>query len=128
MHSRVKVPRKTAFVPRIIFRAAAVGSVVPLCAAHMAGCGGEVLAINDAGSDVFVGGVAAQCFDACTLPGVAEMSFDAGFFGVADVGFDGDDAYFGGFVGAFAFDGGDAFPAFASRISCAPRRRSPSRR
>jgi hypothetical protein len=120
-----KVRKKTAFVPRIVFHAAAAAvSVVPLC---VTACGGTVLGVPEAGADVGVDGVACRGFGPCAA-GVATMSFDASSdinfvvaceafdggpcgqgdaeLGVATRGFDGGDAELG--VATRSFDGGDA--------------------
>jgi hypothetical protein len=113
-----KARKKTAFVPRIIFHAAAAAvSVVPLC---VIACGGTVLGIPeeagaDVGTDGVVGGdgVACRGFGPCAAD-VATMSFDASSdinFVVACEAFDGGpcgqrDAELG--VATKGFDGGDA--------------------
>ena len=116
-----KARKKTAFVPRIIFRAAIVGAgAVPIC---VIACGGETTGQGGGDSGVFGvaaifsdgGGrhdsVAAIGFEAGNglgdsgFPSVAEMGFDVaarafdGFPSVAEMGFD---------VADTAFDGGDA--------------------
>jgi hypothetical protein len=85
MRSTPKTRKKTAFVPRIIFQAAAAVGVVPLCA-----CGGTALG-----------------------PSVATMAFDSGKDGVADRAFgsgnpEGGDEFLG--VAACGFDGASCEP------------------
>ena len=112
MTSPRKARKKTAFVPRVIFQAAAVSAVVPLCAA----CGGQTQPLGvalacygddagcpstDASDDVLRATVAARCFadEGCYVPEagppdarddieytVAAKCFDGGC-GVADAGF-----------------------------------------
>jgi hypothetical protein len=115
MRSSPKARKKTAFVPRVIFQAAAVAGVVPLCAAGLADCGGVAIATGDAGPDVLQVGVAVQCFDACatgtststgtSIFSVAEIGFDVSVADVATIGFDGGDAFPG--VADVGFGGGD---------------------
>jgi hypothetical protein len=100
MHPKKLAPRKSAFVPRVIFRAAVSGvSVVPLCAA------GALAEVGPGCSSSTTGlGVAAQCFcDGSTkvasvaccstgpqLDGPAsgdDSPEDTGMMGVADTGF-----------------------------------------
>jgi|HubBroStandDraft_2_1064218.scaffolds.fasta_scaffold347856_2 hypothetical protein len=73
-----KTARKTAFVPRIIFKAAAAVAVVPLCAA----CGGTVIdpLTNDGGPDVILPSVALIMSDASDVEifGVAVECFTDG--------------------------------------------------
>jgi hypothetical protein len=114
-----KARKKTAFVPRIIFHAATVVGVVPLCAAGVVGCGGNALVARDdtrdAEPDVHEWTVAATCFDvqkdaACGPLGVAEKAFDGSSFTVANMAFDareGDSVADIGFtVACQCFDGG----------------------
>jgi hypothetical protein len=123
MPSSPRTRKKTAFVPRIIFQAAAAG-VVPLCAVGALGCGGETLAVNDPDADtkadVLVVGVACQCFDGAITAdvatsafdgGVGVSAFDGGFEGVAAIGFDAGDVGIA-FVASVAFEGG--LPSVAS--------------
>jgi hypothetical protein len=132
-----KARKKTAFVPRIIFRAAIVGAgVVPMC---VVACGGETTGQGGGDSGIFGVGaifsdgggrrdsVAAIGFEAGNglaqeggFPSVAEMGFDVaemafdGFPSVAEMAFDGfpsvAEMAFDGFpsVAAIGFDGGDA--------------------
>jgi hypothetical protein len=98
-----KIRKKTAFVPRIIFRAATVAGVVPLCAVACfsspdvvgvacVGFDGGPCGPGDGG-----GGDAHPLTDAhMTSEGVAARAFEAG---VADSAF---------FVAAIGFDSGDA--------------------
>jgi hypothetical protein len=121
-----KARKKTAFVPRIIFRAAIVGAgVVPMC---VVACGGETTGQGGGDSGIFGVGaifsdgggrrdsVAAIGFEAGNglaqeggFPSVAEMGFDVaemafdGFPSVAEMAFDGFPS-----VAAIGFDGGDA--------------------
>ena len=92
-----KARKKTAFVPRIIFQAAAVASVVPLCVA----CGGKSLGQSDSGIGFTV---ACEAFDGSPC-GVAQVSFDGGpdvVFTVACEAFDGSPCG----VAQIGFDGG----------------------
>jgi hypothetical protein len=68
--------KKTAFVPRIIFEAATVAAVIPLCAA----CSGKVeQAPNDSGADAFLVGVAVTMMSDSAVPlSVAAMMGDGG--------------------------------------------------
>jgi hypothetical protein len=71
-------PRRTAFVPRVVFEVAAVASVIPLCA-----CGGRAIEqpAGDASADVALVGVANAMADAGEiLLGVAAILGDAGDF------------------------------------------------
>ncbi len=65
MRTPRKSGKRTAFVPRIIFKAVAAVSVVPLCAA----CGGRTVGgAPDSGSDVEFFGVAERCFEGGCMP------------------------------------------------------------
>jgi hypothetical protein len=91
--------RRTAYVPRLFLRGAAVVAVVPACAAAVVACGGNVAAhaVADSGGDTGIFSVAAVAYPAYEsgVPpfdaGVADVSFadsvaiDA--YGVADVSF-----------------------------------------
>jgi hypothetical protein len=81
--------KKTAFVPKIIFKAATVASVIPFCAA----CGGQVVGQQpDAADDVVILGVARLAYDGGVGGDVATIGFDASdsqVFGVAVECFDG---------------------------------------
>jgi len=68
--------KKTAFVPRVLFRAVTAAGVVPACALSAAACGGLALEPGDASPDTVFYGVAREAFDA--LPGVALACFDGG--------------------------------------------------
>jgi hypothetical protein len=119
-----KVGKKTAFVPRMIFHAAAVVGTVPLC---VAACSGSVLQVpSEGGAESGMPSVACTGFGPCAAD-VASMAFDAntdiGFvvaceafdggpcgqsdapLGVASQGFDGGDAPLG--VAALGFDASD---------------------
>jgi hypothetical protein len=98
METTRRTQKRTAFVPRIIFQAAAtVVAVVPAC---VVACGGIALGPTpDAGSDVLL-------TVACVACGVADVGFDGGsdtFPSVAACGFDGAECT----VAACAFDSGD---------------------
>jgi hypothetical protein len=104
-----KARKKTAFVPRVIFHAAAVAGVVPLCAVGSLGCGGETVgSTSDAGPDVLLEGVACRCFDGAITPDVATSAFDGG---VGVSAFEG-----GGFVAAIGFDAGDVGIPFVASV------------
>ncbi len=100
-----KARKKTAFVPRIIFRAAIVGAgVVPMC---VVACGGET---TGQGGDSGGIGVAATFADGGRHD-VAAIGFEAGDEGGNGLGaFDGSVAEIGFDVAAMAFDG---FPSVA---------------
>ena len=104
-----KTRKKTAFVPRIIFRAATVAGVIPLCAVA---CGGSL-----ASGVACVGFDGGPCGpgDSALLPGVAADAF----YGVGVAAFDSGDAHMtfgnvaemafeGGGVAYMSFDSGDA--------------------
>jgi hypothetical protein len=101
-----KARKKTAFVPRIIFRAAIVGAgVVPMC---VVACGGET---TGQGGDSGGIGVAATFADGGRHD-VAAIGFEAGDEGGNGLGaFDGSVAEIGFDVAAMAFDG---FPSVAA--------------
>jgi hypothetical protein len=119
-----KARKKTAFVPRIIFRAAIVGAgVVPIC---VVACGGETTGQGQ-GGDSGVYGVGVSFSDGGgRRDSVAAIGFeggngmsDTGFPSVAEIGFDVAAMAFDGFpsVAEMGFDGGDAStfdgPAFS---------------
>lgn len=99
-----KAPRKTAFVPRVVFRVVITGAgVVPFCATaglvSVQGCGGPQLTVAEVCFDASCA-VAASCYgDAANKPpycsGVADGTFsDVKLdhrpdtpLGVADIGF-----------------------------------------
>jgi hypothetical protein len=115
MSSAHRGRKKTAFVPRIIFQAAAVVGVLPLCA----GCTGTVapggvavLGFSQPGEDSGLS-VANMAFDAGngdTGLSVANIGFDGGGgdtgLSVANIGFDGGGGDTGLSVAAMGFDGG----------------------
>jgi hypothetical protein len=84
-----KSRKRTAFVPKIVFRAAVVGAgAIPVCVAFAAGCGGDRINAGDAGAldgqsgdEAHFGrdGVACFCFSDGNLPAcVSVCGHDAG--------------------------------------------------
>ena len=100
--------RRTAYVPRLFLRGAAIVAVVPACAAAVVACGGNVAtqAVSDSGS-----GDAADTGIGFTVAAVAYPAYESGVppldAGVADVAFGvAGDAFFG--VAADAFGVADS--------------------
>jgi len=97
--------KKTAFVPRGIFQAAAVAGVLPICAVACGG-GGELPSVACIGFD---GG---PCGSDDALPEAADaFTRDVLSVGVANMAFDGGDAFSSDVlpgVALMASDGGDA--------------------
>jgi hypothetical protein len=103
MAKRETKRRKTAFVPRVVFATAIVGTgVIPAC---VTACGGKITGNNVANvAAIAFPGDAAMATDGSGDDGVATI----GFGGVANTGFPGGDVAIGfGSVAVSVFGGGD---------------------